>query len=103
MNKFIYLVSSPFSARDYDRYGIDILQTDGFDVEIWNVGKVVSRDAYEKIAHLSGGYDIETVFDTKNEFLESCQKQEKAFFFVAASYSFNSLLLFESFLDVVTY
>ena len=103
MNKFIYLVSSPFSARDYDRYGIDILQTDGFDVEIWNVGKVVSRDAYEKIAHLSGGYDIETVFDTKNEFLESCQKQEKAFF--SLQHLIRSILYFylESFLDVVTY
>ena len=48
MNKFIHLVSSPFSQRDYDRYGVAILQADGFDVEVWNVGKVVNRDAYEK-------------------------------------------------------
>ena len=32
--------------------------------------------------------------DTKNEFLESFRKQEKAFFFVAASYNFDSLFLF---------
>ena len=94
MNKFIHIVSSPFSQRDYDRYGVAILQADGFDVEVWNVGKVVNRYAYEKTAHLSGRFEIETVFDTKNEFLESCRKQEKAFFFVAASYAFNSLFLF---------
>ena len=94
MNKFIHIVSSPFSQRDYDRYGVAILQANGFDVEVWNVGKVVNRYAYEKTAHLSGRFEIETVFDTKNEFLESCRKQEKAFFFVAASYAFNSLFLF---------
>ena len=94
MNKFIHIVSSPFSQRDYDRYGVAILQADGFDVEVWNVGKVVSRDAYKKSSHLSGRFEIETVFNTKNEFLESCRKQEKAFFFVAASYAFNSLFLF---------
>jgi len=94
MNKFIHLVSSPFSKRDYDRYGIDILQKDGFDVEVWNVGKLINKDAYEKNSHLSGKYEIEIVFDTKNEFLESCRKQEKAFFFVAASYTLNSLFLF---------
>lgn len=94
MNKFIHLVSSPFSKRDYDRYGISLLQANGFDVEVWNVGKVVSRNAYEKTAHLSGKFEIETVFDTKNEFIESCRKQEKSFFFVAASYAFNSLFIF---------
>jgi len=94
MNKFIHIVSSPFSQRDYDRYGVAILQADGFDVEVWNIGKVVNSDAYEKTAHLSGRFEIETVFDTKNEFLESYRKQEKAFFFVAASYAFNSLFLF---------
>jgi hypothetical protein len=95
MNKFIHIVSSPFSQRDYDRYGVAILEADGFDVEVWNIGKVVNSDAYEKTAHLSGRFKIETVFDTKNEFLESCRKQEKAFFFVAASYAFNSLFLFK--------
>ena len=99
MNKFIHIVSSPFSQRDYDRYGVAILQADGFDVEVWNVGKVVNRDAYEKTAHLSGRFEIETVFDTKNEFLESCRKQEKLFF--SLQHLMRSILYFylESFLD----
>lgn len=93
-NKFIHIVSSPFSQRDYDRYGVAILQADGFDVEVWNVGKVVNKYAYEKGAYLSGKFEIETVFDTKNDFLECCRKIGNAFFFVAVPYNFNSLFLF---------
>lgn len=93
-NKFIHIVSSPFSQRDYVRYGIDILLADGFDVEVWNVGKVVNKYAYEKGANLSGKFEIETVFNTENEFLECCRQLENTFFFVAVSYSFNSLFLF---------
>lgn len=94
-NKFIHIVSSPFSQRDYVRYGIDILLADGFDVEVWNVGKVVNKYAYEKGANLSGKFEIERVFNTENEFLECCRKLGKAFVFVAVSYNFNSLFLFK--------
>lgn len=94
INKFIHIVASPFSQRDYDRYGIDILRADGFDVEVWNLGKVINKHAYEKSARIRETFEIETVFDTKNEFLERCRKLEKSFFFVAASYNFDSLFLF---------
>jgi hypothetical protein len=94
INKFILLVSSPFSSRDYVRYGIDTLKANGFDTEVWNVGKVVNKYAYEKYANLSGKFEIETVFNTKNEFFECCRQLEPAFFFIAVVYNLNSLFLF---------
>lgn len=93
-NRFILIVSSPFSKRDYVRYGIDILLTEGFDVEVWNVGKIANKYAYEKSAHVSGKFELVKVFNTKSEFLKHCSKLGKAFVFVGIAYDFNSLFLF---------
>lgn len=95
INKFILIVSSPFSERDYVRYGVDTLKVSGFDVEVWNVGKVINKYAYEKCANLSGKFEIETVFNTKNEFFERCRQLKSPFFFVAVPYNFNSLFVFK--------
>lgn len=32
MNRFIFLIESPFSRRDYERFGIETIQAQGFDV-----------------------------------------------------------------------
>lgn len=36
MTKIIYFVESPFNERDYSRYGIEILQKNGFVIEVWD-------------------------------------------------------------------
>lgn len=36
INKIIFFVESPFSRRDYDRFGIEILNKNGFEVEVWD-------------------------------------------------------------------
>ena len=36
VTRIIFFVETPFSQRDYDRYGIEILQKTGFDVEAWD-------------------------------------------------------------------
>jgi|SaaInlStandDraft_3_1057020.scaffolds.fasta_scaffold01997_7 hypothetical protein len=94
INKFIHIVSSPFSQRDYVRYGIDMLRADGFDVEVWNVGKLVNKYAYEKCANVSGKFELEEVFNTKNEFLKRLRRIGPAFFFSAVPYHSSSLFLY---------
>lgn len=36
INKIVFLIDYPFNRRDYDRFGIEILQKNGFEVEVWD-------------------------------------------------------------------
>ncbi len=36
VTRIIFFVETPFNRRDYDRYGIEILQKNGFEVEAWD-------------------------------------------------------------------
>lgn len=36
ITKIIYFIEAPFNQRDYDRFGIEILKENGFEVEIWD-------------------------------------------------------------------
>lgn len=36
MTRVIFLIESPFNERDYNRFGIEILQQNGFEVEVWD-------------------------------------------------------------------
>lgn len=36
INKIVFLIDYPFSRRDYNRFGMEILQKNGFEVEVWD-------------------------------------------------------------------
>ncbi|MCX5782672.1 MAG: hypothetical protein NT145_08280 [Elusimicrobia bacterium] len=40
IKKVILLLESPFNKRDYKRFGIEILQQNGFKVEVWDLSPV---------------------------------------------------------------
>jgi hypothetical protein len=46
-SKFILLVESYFTQRDYRRYGIDILLKNGFQVEVWEIFRPFRRQYAE--------------------------------------------------------
>lgn len=47
--KIIYFIISPFCKRDYDRFGIDIIKNNGFEVEVWDLTPVIDREVYKTI------------------------------------------------------
>lgn len=47
IKKIIFLVISPFSQRDYDRFGVGILQENGFDVEVFDLSRLLRKGAHE--------------------------------------------------------
>jgi hypothetical protein len=47
IKKIIYLVSSPFSRRDHDRFGVDIVKNNGFDVEVWDLTPIIDKETYK--------------------------------------------------------
>lgn len=42
INKVLFLVSNPFNQRDFERFGIELLLENDFDVEVWNLSDVLS-------------------------------------------------------------
>ena len=44
INKILFLVRETFSQRDFERFGIEILQKNGFEVEIWDMTNILNPD-----------------------------------------------------------
>lgn len=45
VTRIIFFVETLFNRRDYDRYGIEILQKNGFDVEVWDFSRFLRPSA----------------------------------------------------------
>jgi len=41
ITRVVYIVDYPFNARDYDRYGIETMRAQGFDVEVWDLSALL--------------------------------------------------------------
>ena len=48
--KVIFFVEAFFNKRDYDRFGIEILTGNGFEVEVWDFTYFLTNSAYKEIA-----------------------------------------------------
>ena len=44
INRIIFLTNSTFNKRDYDRFGIELLKKNGFEVEVWDSTSVLHPD-----------------------------------------------------------
>ena len=49
INKIIFLTDYPFGERDYQRFGIEVLQKNNFEVEIWDVTPISRAKVFAKI------------------------------------------------------
>lgn len=51
IKKIVYFVSAPFSDRDYERFGIETVQKNGYEIEVWDFSSFLG---FER-AEYSGG------------------------------------------------
>jgi len=42
IRRILFLVESPFNQRDFQRYGIELLLENGFDVEVWDLINILN-------------------------------------------------------------
>ncbi|ABE52496.1 hypothetical protein [Methanococcoides burtonii] len=47
IKKLIYLLETPMNERDYKRFGIEILQQNGYEIQFWDVTPIVCPEDYE--------------------------------------------------------
>ncbi|OGX34858.1 MAG: hypothetical protein A3I43_03550 [Omnitrophica WOR_2 bacterium RIFCSPLOWO2_02_FULL_50_19] len=49
IKKVIYIIETRFNKRDYDRFGIEILKKNGFEVEVWDFTPFLGSHEYRRI------------------------------------------------------
>jgi len=98
IKRIILLVESPFDARDYKRFGIELLKRNGFVVEVWDLSRVLRPKVYSdgtlpKI-HECGEL---TAFSEKKEAFHMISKLGNSDFVInLGSYGMNTLWVYKA-------
>ena len=71
MNKIIFFFEKKLSKRDYDRYGFELLQNRGFEIEAWDFSPYFSPTFYENynpsdLSNFKGIIEIKSKDQMKN-------------------------------------
>jgi hypothetical protein len=49
IRKVVYLVEAPFNKRDYERFGVGLMQDSGFAVEVWDFTQFLAAPEYRGV------------------------------------------------------
>jgi len=97
MKRLVFLLESPFSRRDYERFGIDVLLSEGFKVDIWDFTPLINpRLAVGFIPSDSIEYEGLRKFHNKGEALTAIRSLTNACVINLLFYSFRTYYLFKA-------
>lgn len=96
ITKVIYFVEAFFNARDYKRFGIEVLEKNGFDVEVWDFTPFIAPEEYQKANKPADFYCRNLrVFRTRKEARRALSQLDKHFFIMSLiHYSIKSLFIY---------
>ncbi len=71
IKKIIFALDSPFTKRDYERFGVEILKDNDFDISIWNFGTFINKESFKahKKSNLST-FDNQISISKKSDFYD---------------------------------
>ncbi len=49
IKRILFFIESPFNKRDYNRFGVEILKKNGFQVDIWDLTLIFHPAAYNRV------------------------------------------------------
>jgi hypothetical protein len=98
ITKVVYFVETPFNARDYDRFGVETLSENGFEVEVWEFTPFLHPESYGRISVPDPvNYGKHYLFLSKRHALKSIVKLKNNCFVVCIiSYFFRSLPIYRT-------
>jgi hypothetical protein len=68
VKKIVFLVEYPFSKRDYDRFGIETLKKERFDIEVWDFTPFLHKEIFDQYKDVdSMKYEKHCVFLSRKE------------------------------------
>lgn len=84
IKKILFLVNFPFSQRDFERYGIELLMENGFEVEIWDITDILHPDVRKNyVLHNPIDWQYYRIFSDKKEILNEIRSLSSETFIFA--------------------
>lgn len=101
IKKVIYFVHVPFCQRDYKRFGIEIMNNNGFLVEVWDFTPIVYPKAYQAVKPLdsidSSKHNYYKIYLRKKEAKQAIANLKKDTIIIsrAPGYSFKTYFIYK--------
>jgi hypothetical protein len=96
---YVVIVDLPFSKRDYNRYGIEVLKENFSKVEIWDLSIIFNNHIYDIVkrnGQLAVHEEVQ-LLTSKKEVLKSITATNKDTFFISTfRYSFRTCFIFRA-------
>jgi hypothetical protein len=98
IKKIYFFISSPLDNRDTDRFGLEVLQRNGFDVEVWDFTEIINPERFKSYTPPDeGNFNKCRLFSRKEEALFEIKKLPTGTFVVCLlSYEYRSHVIFRA-------
>ena len=101
IKKVIYFVYAPFCQRDYKRFGIEIMNNNGFLVEVWDFTPIIYPEVHRTVKPLdsidSSKHSYYKIYLRKIEAKKAIAnlKKDTIIISIAAGYSFKTYFIYK--------
>lgn len=98
IKKILFLVDSLFNQRDFERFGIELLMKNGFEVEVWDFTPFLQPDVYREVKVPDPvNFKNNFVFQTKQAALAMINKLTNDTFILSnIEYDFNNFFIYKA-------
>src|SRR3989338_6655636 len=99
INRIIFLIDRRFDLRDYQRFGIELLEKNGFHVETWDLTNIFHPEFFKKSNTLQGLFTYMglALFNNKLEAYNKLENLSRTDFVVSfVSYNFYSMGIYRA-------
>lgn len=98
INKIIFFIESPYNQRDHGRFGIALLENNGFVVEVWEFTPFLHPEVHEQVKVSDPiTYNKHFIFNSKREALNAILKiKDRTFIVFFMGYYFKAYGIFRA-------
>ncbi len=84
IKKIVFLIESCYNKRDHERFGIDILIRNGFDVEVWDFTSILASSKFGKVRPPDPiKWNKWTLFETKKQAVDALLSLDRSVYIVS--------------------
>lgn len=84
IKKIVFFLEEYFNQRDHERFGIDILTENGFDVEVWDFTAFLATELYKKTRPPDKkNWEKCIVFQDKKDVLSRISRMDSTYFVIS--------------------
>ncbi len=99
IKSIIFLTGQYFTERDYLRYGVELLQENGFEVSVWDLSFFLFPETIDSIKSASGIFDNENIirFESAKKVVTAIRKENhETYFLDLIFYTPQTMIIFKA-------